>query len=101
MCASSGRMRRRTPRPSPAAGPTGQLAEAGVTETAMPLTRADLQALPSYVPGRSPADLARELGLPAAIKLASNEVAFGPLPGVVEAVAEAASEAHRYPDMGV
>ncbi|WFE26313.1 histidinol-phosphate transaminase [Solwaraspora sp. WMMD791] len=65
------------------------------------LTRADLDALPSYVPGRSPVDLARELGLPEAIKLASNEVPFGPLPGVVEAVAQAAASTHRYPDMGV
>lgn len=65
------------------------------------LTRTDLDALPSYVPGRSPADLARELGLPEAIKLASNEVPYGPLPGVVEAVAQAAASAHRYPDMGV
>jgi len=67
----------------------------------MTLTRADLAALPSYKPGRSPADLARELGLPEAIKLASNEVPFGPLPGVAEAVAEAALQLHRYPDMGV
>jgi histidinol-phosphate aminotransferase len=65
------------------------------------LTRADLDALPSYVPGRSPADLARELGLPEAIKLASNEVPYGPLPGVVQAVTEAAASVHRYPDMGV
>ncbi|MGW0431951.1 histidinol-phosphate transaminase [Micromonospora sp. NPDC003197] len=65
------------------------------------LTRADLAALPNYVPGRSPADLARELGLTEAIKLASNEVPYGPLPGVVEAVAEAAAGSHRYPDMGV
>ena len=67
----------------------------------MNLTRADLASLPSYKPGRSPADLARELGLPEAIKLASNEVPFGPLPGVAEAVAEAALQVHRYPDMGV
>ncbi len=67
----------------------------------MTLTRADLAALPSYVPGRNPADLARELGLPEAIKLASNEVPYGPLPGVAEAVATAALQAHRYPDMGV
>jgi histidinol-phosphate aminotransferase len=65
------------------------------------LTRADLAALPSYVPGRNPADLARDLGLPEAIKLASNEVPYGPLPGVVEAIAEAAASVHRYPDMGV
>ncbi|MFD0557649.1 histidinol-phosphate aminotransferase [Stackebrandtia endophytica] len=65
------------------------------------LTRTDLDALPAYVPGRSPADLARDLGLPEAIKLASNEVPYGPLPGVIEAVTSAAENAHRYPDMGV
>jgi histidinol-phosphate aminotransferase len=65
------------------------------------LTRADLEALPAYVPGRSAADLARELGLAEAIKLASNEVPYGPLPGVVEAVTEAMAGSHRYPDMGV
>jgi histidinol-phosphate aminotransferase len=56
------------------------------------LTRPDLDALPTYIPGRS---------VPGAIKLASNEVPFGPLPGVVEALAEAAAGVHRYPDMGV
>ena len=57
----------------------------------MNLCREDLAALPSYVPGRT---------IPGAIKLASNEVPFGPLPGVVEAIAAAAADAHRYPDMG-
>jgi histidinol-phosphate aminotransferase len=66
----------------------------------MPLTRPDLDRIPSYRPGRNPADLARELGLTEAVKLASNEVPFGPLPGVAEAVAEAAQSMHRYPDMG-
>jgi histidinol-phosphate aminotransferase len=56
------------------------------------LTRADLDALPAYVPGRS---------VPGAVKLASNEVPYGPLPGVTEAVIEAVADAHRYPDMGV
>jgi len=65
------------------------------------LTRSDLDALPSYVPGRNVADLARELGIAEAIKLASNEVPYGPLPGVPEAVALAMASAHRYPDMGV
>jgi histidinol-phosphate aminotransferase len=56
------------------------------------LTRADLAALPEYVPGRSQ---------PGAIKLSSNEVPYGPLPGVVEAIGQAAASGHRYPDMGV
>jgi histidinol-phosphate aminotransferase len=58
----------------------------------MSLTRPDLDALPSYVPGRA---------VPGAIKLASNEVPYGPLPGVMEAVTAAVAGAHRYPDMGV
>ena len=58
----------------------------------MSLTRADLDALPSYVPGRT---------VTGAIKLASNEVPYGPLPGVPEAIAEAAANTHRYPDMAV
>ncbi|WP_426509361.1 histidinol-phosphate transaminase [Dactylosporangium sp. McL0621] len=58
----------------------------------MSLTRPDLDALPAYVPGRS---------VPGAIKLASNEVPYGPLPGVVEAVTAAVAGVHRYPDMGV
>ncbi|WP_229067813.1 histidinol-phosphate transaminase [Actinoplanes sp. DH11] len=65
------------------------------------LTRADLDVLPNYVPGRNVADLARELGISEAVKLASNEVPYGPLPGVVEAVTEAVRSVHRYPDMGV
>lgn len=65
------------------------------------LTRPDLDDLPSYVPGRSPADLARELGLAEAVKLASNEVPYGPLPGVLDAITSAAAQSHRYPDMGV
>jgi histidinol-phosphate aminotransferase len=56
------------------------------------LTRPDLDLLPTYVPGRS---------VPGAIKLASNEVPFGPLPGVAEAIADAVAQSHRYPDMGV
>jgi histidinol-phosphate aminotransferase len=56
------------------------------------LTRADLETLPAYVPGRA---------APGAIKLASNEVPFGPLPGVLEAITAAAANVNRYPDMGV
>ncbi|MBW4719649.1 histidinol-phosphate transaminase [Saccharothrix obliqua] len=52
-------------------------------------TRADLSALPSYVPGKT---------IPGAIKLASNEVSAGPLPSVVRAIADAATAVNRYPD---
>ncbi|MGH3796503.1 MAG: histidinol-phosphate transaminase [Pseudonocardiaceae bacterium] len=55
-------------------------------------TRADLEALPGYVPGRN---------VPGAVKLASNEVSAGPLPSVVAAIAEAAAGVNRYPDNGV
>ncbi|MCW2633904.1 MAG: histidinol-phosphate aminotransferase [Blastococcus sp.] len=62
--------------------------------------RPAVQALPAYRPGRNPADLAREIGVDRAVKLASNEVAFPPLPAVVEALAAAAGETNRYPDNG-
>jgi histidinol-phosphate aminotransferase len=62
--------------------------------------RPAVQSLPAYKPGRNPADLARELGVARAVKLASNEVAFPPLPAVVEALATAAAESNRYPDNG-
>ena len=59
--------------------------------TVEPRTRPDLDSLPAYVPGRSAPNL---------IKLASNETTFGPLPSVVEAIAEAAASVNRYPDIG-
>jgi histidinol-phosphate aminotransferase len=62
--------------------------------------RPAVQQLPAYRPGRNPADLAREIGVERAVKLASNEVPFPPLPAVVEAVAAALSETNRYPDNG-
>src|ERR671916_1695338 len=62
--------------------------------------RAAVQALPAYRPGRNPADLAREIGVDRAVKLASNEVAFPPLPAVVQALTATAGETNRYPDNG-
>lgn len=53
-------------------------------------TRADLESLPAYVAGRS---------VPGAVKLASNETPYGPLPSVARAISEAATEVNRYPDM--
>lgn len=61
------------------------------------LTREDLAALPSYQPGRRPDEAAPHASAGVA-KLSSNEIAFGPLPGVREAVVAAMSEVNRYPD---
>ena len=56
-----------------------------------PRTRADLDSITAYVPGKS---------YPGAIKLASNETTLGPLPSVRDAIADAAANANRYPDNG-
>jgi histidinol-phosphate aminotransferase len=48
-----------------------------------------LASLPAYVPGRS---------VPGAIKLASNETPYPPLPSVLARIAEAAADINRYPD---
>jgi histidinol-phosphate aminotransferase len=64
------------------------------------MPRPAVQSLPAYRPGRNPADLAREIGVDRAVKLASNEVAFPPLPAVVQALAATAAETNRYPDNG-
>jgi len=45
--------------------------------------------MPAYVPGRT---------VPGAIKLASNETPYPPLPHVVSRITEAAAEINRYPD---
>jgi histidinol-phosphate aminotransferase len=55
-----------------------------------PQLRAALESLPLYVPGRS---------VPGAIKLASNEIPFPPMPQVVAAITEAAAASTRYPDL--
>lgn len=51
--------------------------------------RQTLSSLPAYVPGRS---------VPGAVKLASNESPTGPLPHVLERIAEVAADVNRYPD---
>ncbi|RJO80247.1 histidinol-phosphate transaminase [Nocardia panacis] len=55
----------------------------------IPHIRPDLDSIPAYVPGRNH---------PGAVKLASNETTFGPLPSAAKAIAEAAELANRYPD---
>jgi histidinol-phosphate aminotransferase len=51
--------------------------------------RPALASLPAYVPGRT---------VPGAIKLASNETPYPPLPHVLDRIAAAAGEINRYPD---
>ncbi len=56
--------------------------------------RAALDDLPAYVPGRPAA-----AGSGPAYKLSSNENPYPPLPGVVQAVAEATAGINRYPEL--
>ena len=55
------------------------------------MVRSDLSSLPAYVPGAT---------LPNALKLASNEGTYSPLPSVARAIEQATSNLNRYPDMG-
>ncbi|MGE4481006.1 histidinol-phosphate transaminase [Acidocella sp.] len=60
-----------------------------------PVARAEIFSVASYVGGES-----KLAGFETPIKLSSNEGAFGPPPGAVKAIAQAASCMHRYPDGG-
>ncbi len=60
----------------------------------------DIASLVPYVPGKPIEELQRELGLPRAVKLASNENPIGPSPRALAVLAETASSLHRYPDGG-
>jgi len=53
--------------------------------------RPELDGLPVYVPGKT---------VPGAVKLASNETVFGPLPSVRAAIERATDCINRYPDNG-
>lgn len=68
-----------------------------MTSTTSPSLRAALDAVPAYTPGKpasAPAGVT-------AYKISSNENPFPPLPGVLDAVREAATTMNRYPDMAV
>ncbi|QNN54288.1 histidinol-phosphate transaminase [Nocardioides mesophilus] len=67
-----------------------------MTTAETPQVRSAVQALPAYVPGRPPET---RPGV-TTYKLSSNENPYPPLPGVLEAAAEAAATMNRYPDMG-
>ncbi len=55
-------------------------------------------AITPYKPGKPVEELERELGIPEAVKVASNENPLGPSPRAVEAMREAAAGVNRYPD---
>src|SRR5437870_511436 len=57
-----------------------------------------IAALHPYEAGKPIEELARELGIADAVKLASNENSLGPSPKGVEALSRAALDVHRYPD---
>jgi histidinol-phosphate aminotransferase len=65
-----------------------------VTESVNPKLRPEMAKLPTYKAGKKvePVD-----GL-SAYKLSSNEIAHSPLPSVVAAIVDAATEINRYPD---
>jgi histidinol-phosphate aminotransferase len=67
----------------------------------MPLPiHSHIASLVPYVPGKPIDELERELGIPRAIKLASNENPLGPSPMALTVLAETAAILHRYPDGG-
>ncbi|HRE00049.1 MAG TPA: hypothetical protein PLV68_02050, partial [Ilumatobacteraceae bacterium] len=65
---------------------------------APPAPRAHLAGVTVYQPGKSAEEAMAEHGIDSAVKLASNELPFGPLPGVTEAVIEAMATTDRYAD---
>ena len=60
-----------------------------------PRFRSVLNGFPAYQPGRTPVSATGKT-----YKLSSNESPYGPLPSVVEVIAEAARSVNRYPDNG-
>lgn len=57
-----------------------------------------LDAIPRYEPGLTTAEVLARFGLERAVKLASNESPFPPLPEVAEVVAAGLAGLNRYPD---
>lgn len=64
----------------------------------MALVIPTIESLRPYEGGKPVEELARELGISDAVKLASNENPLGPSPRAVEAARRALVDSHRYPD---
>ncbi|HVZ40469.1 MAG TPA: histidinol-phosphate transaminase [Candidatus Kapabacteria bacterium] len=59
-----------------------------------------IASLKPYQPGKSVAEVERELGISGSIKLASNENPLGTSPAAIEAIKASLSELQTYPDAG-
>lgn len=57
-----------------------------------------LAAIPHYEPGLTTAEVLARYGLDAAVKLASNESPFAPLPEVAQVITDGIDRLNRYPD---
>ncbi len=57
-----------------------------------------ISGLTPYVPGKTEEQIMREHGVDQVIKLASNENPLGPSPKVQQAIIDAVTHIHRYPD---
>ena len=64
----------------------------------IPSHRPAIERITPYVPGKPIAEVQEEYGLENIIKLASNENPLGPSPLAMEALKEAISGVHIYPD---
>jgi histidinol-phosphate aminotransferase len=64
----------------------------------MALVIPTIEALAPYEGGKPVEELARELGITDAVKLASNENPLGPSPRALEAARRVLTDSHRYPD---
>ncbi|HEY1537641.1 MAG TPA: aminotransferase class I/II-fold pyridoxal phosphate-dependent enzyme, partial [Polyangiaceae bacterium] len=62
------------------------------------LVSPSIESLLPYEGGKPVEELARELGITDAIKLASNENPFGPSPKAIAAARAVLNDVHRYPD---
>ena len=69
-----------------------------MTDRILARARPAIRALQPYQPGKPVEELERELGIRAALKLASNENPRGPGPAVHKALARAGEALNRYPD---
>jgi len=58
----------------------------------------NIETLIPYPPGKPLEELEREYGISGSIKLASNENALGPSPKALDAIRQALTTLHRYPD---